>query len=379
MVYGWSKNDLLEDKNELLSLLHNESNIDKKIEYMDAIDIINSNNIDDIICKYNIKTLKSNLLFNIAENMSINNRYYELCNYFYNNSLKYIDSRNKLFKLALKCSGESLNYTMDNNYVIELIHSHYESLDKELFEVFKTIYDKQHIFVKYSDNIDSFIGNISDGYCLYIPVLNKNYIEISNSEGVSKIINTAHEIGHAISNLYSPYSFNNRKDDYLTEVASLFFELIINYDVTKNISSFDSALINMETFDNYYEYSLLLSFHNKIVNSWIDNNGVIDNSFYKELKSKYKISKSDFKESINSTIKLDGPYIISYMVALCLFNIYKHDKKSSIEILKLIIKNGYKDSYGIINEYIKDLSLFSKEINLIEKNMSSEINKVLIK
>ena len=379
MVYGWSDDDIKKDRDELYRIAKRESNIVKRSEIIKVIDATNEILLDDKLNEMKIKTLRSILMFEIARDINSSNRYYELTNFFYQKTLKYLDKRNILNNIIYNYPDNRDYSYISNDDVIGVLHDSYKSLDDELFNLFKLIYDRKHTLIKFDHEDDLINGNLVDGNCTYIGILNKNYIKVLDELGISKLINTAHEVGHAINNLYCSNNIYNCADEYLAEVASIFFEMIINYDVAYKIFPFDSSLKSMETFDNYFEYSSLLYNHKDLVNVWLNNNGKTNKDFYYDLRSLCGLSKNKTIESMNVSIDSEGQYVISYMVALELFNIYKQDKKNAIKLLKNIMRDCYKDSFTVITTYFKDLSLFSDEIGIIEENMSNEINKKLIK
>lgn len=372
MKYNWSNDDIKNDIKLLKEMLDKEESLTKKAKYLEIIDLVNNLLYDEVLSKLNIKTLNSNIMFDMCSSINSNNRYYLLNNLFYNESKDYLD------KINYDCNINYNYINITNEDVLTIIHDHYKSLDNELYKLFMKLYNNRYKSIKFSDEIESYFSNYSDGYCMYINILDKNYINISDCDGVAKLINTAHEIGHAVSYFYNPSFALNKNDIFLSEIASLFFELIITNDVASIIDSYDASLNNIITLEEYYRYSKLLSLHNNLVNVWLNNNGKVDNKFYQNIKNKYKLTRNIVKESISLRIDIDGVYSIDYMLALSLLNIYKKDKEKAIYILKQII-NSSNDSFYTINKYMPNISNFKEEVNNICQNYSKQLNKILIK
>lgn len=93
------------------------------------------------------------------------------------------------------------------------------------------------------------------------------------------------------------------------------------------------ALSSLGKFSGINIYSKKLLQHKLIIECWQNNDYEVDKNFYGDLRNN-KINRNQFKESINTDIEDEGAYVVSYMVALELFSIYKQDKKSALQILK---------------------------------------------
>ena len=377
MLYNWSNKDILNDIKELEKKLESEKNIEKKAYYVKVIDCMNSLLMDDELSKLNIKTLKSNILYDIADAQKCKDRYYKLCEIFHILCYPYVDRRNSLYEEALEFIPNT--DTIPDEEIMTLIHDSYYNVDDELYKYFMELYKNRHTSIRFQDEIESLDAHEIDGSCIYVDIIRKNYIQVYDENGVYKLINTAHEVGHAVANLYNSKAVYNRLDDFLAEVPSLFFELVISHDVARNINPFETAYKNLETFSEYYNYASLLSLHNYLVDSWFNNNNKANKEYYRELKSIYKLTRSKVDEALNTSLEIDGPYVIGYMIALELFNIYKQDKKSAIRLLKEMLKDYSNDSYCVIQKLFPYLSNFNKEVEIIENDLQSEVKKMYIK
>ena len=116
--------------------------------------------------------------------------------------------------------------------------------------------------------------------------------------------------------------------------------------------------------------------HKVLVKVWEKNNYKVNNNFYKIAKCDYNLTRDRVDESLNTSLTNEGIYALDFMIALYLLNIYKQDKKSSIELLKDITNYNNYDSYEMINVLMPNVNSFSNEIDDINNTYDSELKKI---
>lgn len=379
MKFSWSNKDIENDIEELLRYANNESDLSKKSYCLKVIDHLNAILLDEELEEMKIRKSDQEFMYDITRDYAFCERYYKLNNIFYCGSYKSYEYRKELFNTTCE-----LNYDYNPKYithdeVLTLVHDFFRDIDEEFFKYFLEIFNNRYKLIRFTDKSSSINNRECDGYCIFADGVRKNYISVIDETGLPKLINLTHEIGHGILNLYNSKFLYNSYDEFLSEVGSLFFEIVINYELGRKINSYESALESVQTLDEYSNMSNDLVLHEILSDIWRKNKYRSGVTFYFKLKKEYGFSIGQVKDSINSSIENDGKYVIGYMLALELFHIYKQDKKSSIELLKKMINYGPYDSYEIINSIIPGFNNFEKEIDEINKTFDTELQKVKIK
>jgi predicted nucleic acid-binding protein len=113
-----------------------------------------------------------------------------------------------------------------------------------------------------------------------------------------------------------------------------------------------------------------------VINAWVDNKYVMGCKFFDELGKNYDIDEECFEEILNTTIEDQGVYVISYIVALELFNIYKKNKKEALELFKKFLK--YPANEDILTFVVENISInehASEEAGLVLSKFNKELKK----
>lgn len=182
-----------------------------------------------------------------------------------------------------------------------------------------------------------------EGSCSYIKALNKVIIFINNTHSIRNGSNLAHEIAHATSYLEGA----NHGLTLFTELESIFIELL-SYDYLGKVDFKDSLLSKKILFlENYAMAEEILSEYK-------------DGAFGTNI--------CDFSQIFRSQLYEDMGYILSYLYALKLLNVYYQNQKEALKILHHIIflrtneeiMNYFKE-VGIIN---LDTSNYKKSLGL---------------
>lgn len=75
----------------------------------------------------------------------------------------------------------------------------------------------------------------------------------------------------------------------------------------------------------------------------------MNDKFFHDLDYYYDTDKEEFDSVLNTYIDDQGIYIVSYMVAIELFHLYKIDKNKALKIFESILRFPYD---GNLKEYI---------------------------
>lgn len=377
MEYNWTLLDREKELDKLVSIANAESDPMKRSYYFQIIDSTRYIIENDKALLHNRRVYNLDTMHGVLENFYNYKRYFELIYIFSTISKKHEEDISLIAKtLDDLCIDSSGMYLSDED-AVSLVHDFYINTDSVFSKLFMKLYKDRYTSIKFEKKSEILNSQGISGVCYFTGIVNKNHIIVEDENGLNKLIDLAHECGHAVSNLYNPDVVYNSSDYFLTEVSSIFFELAFHYEIASKLNSFESAQILIEQLDSFINISYLLSLHEKIINVFKDNNYKLDKNFYGNLKRMYKLSKNMVLSSINTDIVNDGTYTIDYMVALSLFNIYKQDKKSAFELLRKIIDQSYNDSYQVLSALNINYNCVPGEINNIINNMNNEIKKVL--
>lgn len=373
MKYSWNYDDVNKEIDKLLIMAQEEKDLIKKSYYLRVIDQVKCllvNNKEVIITN----NQKMNEIIN---SFNYYGRYYSLIE-LYNLIVACYNEKTEEIVNAYNSLDEPELFDYEyipHDEVLSMNYEFFSNMDQELFDCFKKIYKERYSSIKFTKNDQTLKDAKDDGNCLFIDVVRKNFININDSKGLSKAVNLAHECGHAVANLFIGNIYDVR-DEFLGELASIFFEMAFHNDIGENIDSFENTLLQFEKM-NYFNYiSDSLLCHQELIESWQYNEYNVSSDFYRYLKDKYKLKRYDAKECLNINIESEGPYVISYMVALELLHIYKDNKNEALNILKkMLIKSKINDSLDIISEFIPSFDNLNLEIG----QLHDKINKEFIK
>jgi hypothetical protein len=164
----------------------------------------------------------------------------------------------------------------------------------------------------------------------------------------------------------------------MSEIESMFPELIFLYEQGSKIDSFQSSLAMFDPIVHYYEKASLIRMQQMVINAWYDNRYRLDKNVYDRLREEAKMSRSDVYRALNTSIKVAGPYIISMGIVLELFNLYKRDKDKAMHLYKKIVKTpSLSDEFLKLLVLENELPLFEhlrEETMQINANLANEFN-----
>ena len=362
---GLSRKEIKNCKEELKELINNTDDIEQKKDYLFYLYQVNTLDEDD----ENHHMSYSKKLRELERIYHENKDLYQVL-IDYNNSLsseldniKYLSDNYE----ELKKSFPKFKFTKKQS--IALARNFYHNIDPTFLNVFDNMLDKNTVSLKKK------IAKDFTGLNYFIGGINKNYIEIKKKGNYTDYLTIVHEVGHAINNIYNPKAYFEL--NYFDELVSIFMELVAIYE-GKNI--FNKNLLVYENTDNLvYYFDLIKTFnnHQKLIDiMYINQINKFNKKFIKIVNNDMSYEKKDIKEIIDTNFYMDGDYAISYIMALELLYIYKHNRKEAIELLKeLMYKLPCNNKVNEVSKYLKP-NVHAKEET---KEVIEEANHVLKK
>ena len=226
---------------------------------------------------------------------------------------------------ALKKSFPKLKFNKRQS--ILLARNFYHNLDLSFLDIFDQILDKKNLAFRKKFNKDY------SGSNYFVGGINRNYIDIKKNGDYSDYLTIVHEVGHAINNVYNPMGYYEL--NYFDEIVSIFMDLVAIYEGNKLFSPNLRAYENTDNLVLYYDSIKTFADQQSIVNLMYYNQLYkFNNSFVNIACDSLECSKNSLKSIIDTSFYNDGNYAISYIMALELLYIYKHNKKEALELLK---------------------------------------------
>lgn len=381
MKYGWSKEDFIVQRKKLEDMFNGETDIRRKTYLQKVMDCT-----DDL---YN-KTFNNfpipgmsmeQRLTDITNSTLLYSRYYSIVSTFFSECAelndKIIDISDKLDKVRKRndfpflYSGAKLSHTT----VLSLVNDFYHSLDDELYSYFLKAYADRFKYVKFLKKINKDEKDCN-GFTLFMDGVEKNFITIYETAPIETYACAIHEFGHAIHNLINPEVSYIDNNNFFIEVASIFPEMVAIYENNSKFTSLQKAYYLYSLFITYYDSAEYLSLHTPVINIWKECKFKFNFKFYHELKKYYDINQKCLKELADNIIDDDGIYVLSYIISLELFHIYKQDKKRALELFKKILKYPATEDLLVLFNSELDINKSVQEESLITLN---ELEKQLTK
>ena len=274
---------------------------------------------------------------------------------YYPSLKNYIDICDKdLGREHVFCEHGKLELSDDE--LIGLTHDFYKSTDKYF-------YNKYLSFEKNKDRVLNINRDkdCEEGFILAFPISHSKYIEVG-ADGFSEsiLVSLAHEIGHYIGSKINEGRYF--AEDVFVEIESLFFELISNeyyYKVLGN-KKFKENLIDHAY--SYHDYAKRIMAYKRVHDKVFEDLYKLDKPY--EYFGTLSKQDKDFKDiDVDYRMK----YLVSYLVATELFEIYKDDKEKALHLLREIIKpNHKKTEYKRITDNIELNNNMKKHVKAIK-------------
>ena len=374
MEYHWSMEDIINDSEEIRKQINNETDFNKTLflrKMYDTISYFIYSNYSSPEINISRKDYYQQLLHGLCADVCAYGRYYSLIERFYNSLLFLEYEKDKIKKNLKKCTSAHFS----NEETMSLVNEFFMSIpDDEIRKVFKQIYDQRYGIYRFDSEEEYESNAYDDAYNIFVGGLNKNYINVCDVNGGSKVINTVHETGHAITNLMNPLLSLRSDNDFFDEVQSLFFEILaLKILQNEKIDSREFPILLFADLKSYFDLSNELIIQQCIAKVASDNGYKFNNKLLHKLQDNYDISKDLTIKLLGIKFENEAQYPLSFAVALKIVNIYLDNPKEGIALLKRTIMNPlHQDDlefiFGIMNPY-EGLKEAGEEITLKYKNV----------
>lgn len=340
MEYGWSKENLIQDTEELKKMINNETDFKNTLFLRKMYDSLTYYIYSTYDSNYEVnistKDYYRSLLCEACGNVKSLGRYYALVEKFYTSLFFLADEKNNSEKQLQKVDSIYLT----NDETLSLVNEFFMNIpDDEIRRVFKYIYDRRYSSFRF-DSTKEYQSSNDDAYTVFVAGLNKNYFSICDFHDSRKFINTLHETGHAITNLMNP-DLSLRSDiDFFDEVQSLFFEIVaLKSFQSEKIKNKEFPILLFSTLKSYFDIAKRLTLQECIVKVAESNDYKYNGKLFNILEKNYDIDKDLAKNVLKFKFDDEASYPLSFAVALKMANIYLDNPKEGIDLLKRTINN----------------------------------------
>lgn len=359
MECNWNLHDLLDAKKNLKTILRNEKDYNQKSyirallksikEYIEEEQELESLTLSPSIIEpqptSTIRVYNENLT-SIEDDLVACQEYYSLVTLFAKttDSLQpNIDEIEDILSQRLQPEdgfGKITGIKISNEKALSLTSIFYQNFSSSLYPIFQKAYNQRHNSIRYIDTLD----NDCVANSTYIDIINRYFISMTKTDDLSKLYNFIHEYGHVISYIINPKSAYLSCEYIFNEVASLFPELVAQYE---NIGNFNRAHVSFESYLSLVLYrtkAIDFTAHKPFIIEWNKHNRIADKEYLSQIEKDYNFDQENFEKAIETYIEDEGIYIISYMIALELLHIYKKDKQKALKIFEEFLKIPYTQS-----------------------------------
>lgn len=196
---------------------------------------------------------------------------------------------------------------------------------------------------------------------IFLEYLNNFYISLSKSNNITDFIYPTHEFLHILS-----YKINNKSLNSIeSEFLSILGELITSHELKKHFL-FKNELIKSEI-------NLFNQVSTYVTDSVYKKIAIIEELPYDKkipfLNKELGIRKRNLKGMYKTSLEYNYSFVISYFLALELFEIYIKDKEKCIYICENLIKSNKDLEQKLKDNHINLLENDDKYIKKIKKNI----------
>ncbi len=353
-MYNWTIDDLEQRLKRFEKLVDKVSDKEKLHLIKNDIEVL-SNYIEDYYHPSLLEDMKFLELYDISKD------YVNEFSFLWNDFKDFDNNTNDIiYDFTIK------NCSLSKKDLLELTHDFYKNaLDKNMYGIFmKNFYRRRdHVLFQQNDDI-----NLPAGETINIKSTKESFLTINRNQTYEDLITTVHEYMHANSAIINPYHFSINKELYI-EVDTLFMELIA-FDYFENI--FKDNKMNILKINNHINY---------IINNLYVTNRIKLFEFEKEYGA-YKKNK-DLRKALH-TMGIDDEdldtllshsheyYVVGYIFALELYNMYIEDKEKALHALRkfLMLEDSESKDYYI---RMKNLGLIP---NLTSRHYHNDIKEL---
>lgn len=247
---------------------------------------------------------------------------------------------------------QKIDLTEDD--LFELTHDFYKSLNGDFYISFA----RNFIYRKHYTSFELFNPkNPCGGETIPIISQKEFFMKIYRDFTLDDLFTTVHEYSHTTSITINPNNIDEKKVLF-EEIESIFMELIAA-DYFENIFKNGEALLTRAIYHNKYCSTAhdikrlipLISFEGILSNGYCNKNTLINAA-----EAIQKVSSLELAEILKKEKYGKQKYLISYMFAIELYNLYKRDKEIALYYLRKIILLNCSSSEEYYNS-IKKMGL----------------------
>lgn len=378
MKVTWDSSDFLNQVSFLEEMAEAETDIKRQCYLRKVLDSTRKLYHEAFVSFPRPKITAKQRLSAILDSTLNYSRYYSIVSSFFKEACKsipLIDSiAEELEQIDPDGNFEFLETGADisDQQTLTLVDLFYKKFDEELYTYFLESYKDRKRTVKFEDLPST--NRKTDGTTMFIDGVRTNFVTIYRTDNVETYQCAVHEYGHVIANLINPEVSYSDRDDFFSEVAAIFPELVALYENEANADSIQNLYHLYTTFVTYINSAEYLCLHSPVLNTWADNKYKMSNAFFDSLKEDYDINDECFEETLSTTIEDEGIYVLSFIVALELFHIYKKDKKKALELFKKFLTYpANEDILPFIMENISINTHASEEIESVLQDFRKEL------
>ena len=289
---------------------------------------------------------------------------------YYSNFLPIILNTNEyLVKNNIILNDELHSINISKNKILSTTKDFYHRINGIYKEKFDEYYDYNHIYINFlSSESNSKYG----GYIRKLKGYPECYINLYLYNSIYDISSSVHEHAHAIASSINDEHIGNY---YINEVESIFFEILY-------LDSIEYEEYTKEQVLNAKEASVLFfnnSFHIIGAKYITSLKGINDEKKAKDIiKSNYSVDDESTEEVLYNSLSSYTNYVISYLIAIELFYIYKRNEFAGLKLLKRIIDMNTLNEKEIITELNSMGIKLGKNLPKFYKNyLNKETSKTL--
>lgn len=381
MVYTWGYNEFVKQTKALQKLIEEEKDFKRKM-YLQKVADTTDKLFHDTFNPFTPPKVTAKQRFSaILGSRLTYGRYYSIVSDFLErciDQLEFIDDiSTKLEEIDENGNFDFLHTgaVVSHTKTLSLVDKFYSEFDDELYQVFSSVYKDRHHnlrFINPEDNKDT----KSNGTTLFIDGVKANFISICDIGNVDNYGCCVHEYGHSLQNMINPEVSYSDREDLFMEVASIFPELVAMYENKGKLDETEVAYYLYTTITENLNSAEFLTLHTPLVNAWADHKYVMSNKFFDEIDETYDIDEECFEKALATTIEDEGVYVLSLIVSLELFHIYKQDKRKALELFKKFLTFPAKED--ILTFVLEHFSLnehANEEIEIMLKDFNKKLEK----
>lgn len=382
MVYNWEINEFSEQIKKLQEIVESETDIKRKTYLQKVSDVTDKLYYDLFGDLERPKQSIKQRLTEILESRITYGRYYSIVNCFFDECYRHIEFIDRMTTRLEGLVDEDDDFpflqtgaSFSDEKILCLVDEFYRTFDSDLYQKFLNVYNDRVGTLRILDE-SCRPDNKSDGNTLFIDGVLKNFITIYRTTDVETFECSVHEYGHAIQNISNPQVSYSSRDDFFMEVASIFPELVALYEGNNELDELKLAYYLYTLVVTYIDKSEQLTLHTPVVNSWAESKYRVGKKFTNDMKTNFDIDEECLEEILSTTIEDDGVYVISFIVSLELFHIYKQDKKRALELFKKFLNfPANEDILVFVRENFELSNSASEEVGVILENFDKKLTK----